>query len=71
MTSALVTSEILYERQKQLEFMEKLKHHEKDETQKYLEIQQQKAEEEMVAEAAKQKKKVENQKEYSEKLKKM
>ncbi|ERL84306.1 hypothetical protein D910_07503 [Dendroctonus ponderosae] len=69
LTSALVTSEILFERQKQQEFMEKLKQHEKDENQKYLEIQQQKAEEEMVAEAEKAKKRFEKQMEHSEKLK--
>ncbi|KAL1497374.1 hypothetical protein ABEB36_008355 [Hypothenemus hampei] len=70
LTSALVTSEILFERQKQKEFKEKLQRRDKEEDLSYLEFQKKKAEEQAKTEEQKKNELMIKDKKYGEELKK-
>ncbi|CAG9767453.1 unnamed protein product [Ceutorhynchus assimilis] len=69
LTSALLTSEVLFERQKQQEFQEKIKIHEIEEEKIYAETQKKLAEEEAVAKEEKKQKILEKEKKHFEELK--
>ncbi|XP_066153089.1 meiosis-specific nuclear structural protein 1-like [Euwallacea fornicatus] len=71
LTSAFIMSEVLYERQKQQQFLQKIKQHEREEDLMYWNIVKEKDKEAEIAEEEKKKKRAEKEKKYGEELKKI
>ncbi|XP_030760706.1 calponin homology domain-containing protein DDB_G0272472-like [Sitophilus oryzae] len=68
LTSALVTSDVLYEREKQIELQNKIKQHELDENKKYVDIMKKEVEAEAIKKIEEQEKEAEKQRIYGSNL---
>lgn len=71
LTSALITSEVIFEREKQQEFNNKIKQHDKEVDEEFWEFQKQKDEEAAKADEEKRKKVAEKNQKHASELKQM